>query len=118
LDHSRDPRFDAVREQVSGRYRADLKVWAIDDTATSQSGALWYRDGGQSLDRMREVLGGDEGFVLDPQGERHFISLTPWLDSDPETTRFIVLFEFEPSEDQRSKFQELMQSHFSPQKGD
>lgn len=113
LDSSRDPRFDAALKHVSGRYRADLKVWTMDDTA-----AFWYENGGQSLDRMREVLGGDEGFVLDPQGERHFISLTPWLDSDPETTRFMVLFEFEPSEDQRSTFQELMQSHFSPQEGD
>lgn len=47
---------------------------------------------GWSLSRFLKNLGGEEGYITDPEGKRHYFSLKPWIGLDPETTRFRVQF--------------------------
>ena len=42
---------------------------------------------GMPLRRLREILGGDEGFMTHPfTRERVPVSLAPWADANPDTT--------------------------------
>ena len=45
-----------------------------------------------TLSDLRKQLGGDEGVLRDPFGAEHAISLKPWADSDPASTRVQPVF--------------------------
>ena len=47
---------------------------------------------GWSLAEFRERLGGEQGYLEDPEGKSHLFSLKPWASADPNTQRFRVQF--------------------------
>lgn len=51
---------------------------------------------GVTVSKLRELLGGDEGELLDDTGQRHHISLTPWAEADTERTRLAIRVSFRP----------------------
>lgn len=52
------------------------------------------RGHGFTLAKLRAWLGGDEGYVTDPyRGERHLVSLKPWLQTNPEV-ELTLFFDF------------------------
>lgn len=42
---------------------------------------------GYSIRQLQNHFGGNSGYVTDPHGGKHFLDLSPWLDSDPDKTR-------------------------------
>ena len=64
------------------------------------------RDAGYSLAKLRQTIGGQEGYILNPQsGERHFLSLKPWANADPETTRCYPVYRFVPDQSHEEEYQ-------------
>jgi hypothetical protein len=56
---------------------------------------------GVPLDAFRRQLGGEQGFVTDPDGNQHHVTLEGWSDSDPETGRVVLSFQFVPRDRER-----------------
>jgi hypothetical protein len=55
---------------------------------------------------MRERIAGEEGYLLRPQsGERHFVSLKPWSNADPDTTRCYPVYRFVPEKNHKEEYQ-------------
>jgi hypothetical protein len=53
------------------------------------------QDPGFSLAELRERLGGDEGHISDPFGNKHFVSLKQYANHHPTNTRFRVTYKSE-----------------------
>jgi hypothetical protein len=52
------------------------------------------RGHGFTLAKLRAWLGGDEGYITDPyRGERHLVSLKPWLQTNPDV-ELVLFFDF------------------------
>jgi hypothetical protein len=56
-----------------------------------------FRGMGFTLEKLRKILGGDEGYVTDPyHGKDHKVSLKKWLNSNFSTVELTVFFDFQP----------------------
>ena len=59
-----------------------------------------FRGMGFTLEKLRKLLGGDEGFVTDPyHGKDHKVSLKAWAGVDPTSTELTIFFNFQPDAD-------------------
>ena len=58
--------------------------------AHKPSGDVVVRNPGYSLAELRAMIGGNEGELTDPFGNKHRISLKNYANSDPVKTRFQV----------------------------
>lgn len=77
-------------------------------------GAPWIETtpGQQTLAELRETLGDDEGYVTDGLGRKYFLSLTPWVHEDPETTYFVLFFVFVPDPARTEEWEEFSRQRF------
>src|SRR5690242_17486445 len=89
-----------IHKYIPGHYKLTLLVYQEGDREYDEPllggtrGTL-----GRSLEEMRTLLGGSEGFLNDPfLGERHALSLTEWADADPLRTRCYTRYTFVPAE--------------------
>jgi hypothetical protein len=75
------------------------------------------RDAGYSLAKMREMIGGEEGYLIHPPGERHFVSLRPWANADPETTRCYPIYRFVPERGREEEYQARVRRYLEERQG-
>jgi hypothetical protein len=66
-----------------------------------------------TLARMREVLGGEEGFLTDRAGNQHRLSLAPWADQNPETTYCAPEWRFVPDAEHLDGYKAFWKEYFS-----
>jgi hypothetical protein len=67
------------------------------EVAVFREGDAEYDPKGSSLATLREVLGGNEGFITEPfRGDRVRVSLLPWAHLDFDKARFELRFSFKP----------------------
>jgi hypothetical protein len=98
-DPGRDGHARALRGLPAGHFRLELVTFLKGQephipfiTSTQR------RKAGYSLERLRDLLGGDEGALIDPLGGSHSVSLEPYLGHDRERLRIIPRFVFEPDD--------------------
>lgn len=87
-----------VHEHVPGKWELTFEVLEATNPRYHEVlyGSLRRGQTGYTLSAMREKLGGDDGFVVDPSGKRHLVSLSAWAKADPQSTRCHVGFRFIP----------------------
>jgi hypothetical protein len=115
-----DSSLGDIHKFIPGRYELTLVVYQEGEPEYDEPllggtrGTL-----GRSLEEMRTLLGGSEGFLTDPfLGERHALSLAKWADADPITTRCYTRYAFVPAEGHEDAAQRFIQDHLAPRGGE
>jgi hypothetical protein len=65
-----------------------------------------------TLAHFRKKFGGNEGFLTDPRGDKHHVSLASWADDDPETTYVLPSFTFTPEESRWEEWKAHWREHY------
>ena len=84
-----------MRHLRSLRWTVELVPYQAGDptariVAHKPSGDVMVPDPGYSLAELRAMIGGNEGELTDPFGNKHRVSLKKYVNSDPVKTRFRV----------------------------
>jgi hypothetical protein len=88
----------ALRRLPPGRFRLELHTFSEGDFPRTPFLSERQRElQGYTLERLSEVLGGEEGTLSDPLGMPHRVSLKEFSGADRLSLRILPRFVFEPS---------------------
>jgi hypothetical protein len=83
-------------ENVPGKYHLEIYEYQADDPRYEFAlppGAIVYRP---TVASFRRQIGGEEGLIIGPSGDKYFISLKPWAGKNQEKTLLRMEFGFTP----------------------
>jgi hypothetical protein len=99
-----DRELARIRSEDGGEYEVELIVFHENqppELGERLAEIVGVPQVGVPLEAFRRQLGGDEGYVTDPDGNQHHVTLEGWSDSDPEKARVALTFQFVPRDRER-----------------
>lgn len=101
-----------ARKRFPGSYEVRLDVWResepVPHPVEGVPDTKW-----QTLARLRATFGGEEGYLTDPQGKKHRVSLAQWAHEDPERTYCVPTWVFVPDSAHLQEWKQFWRHRFN-----